>query len=286
MVQENESDEQKVDLDVMSEVRDELTGTTNLTENPEEIEETWIEVKWRTRTQEPRQPEMVSKNRPMVQIFVKMDGSKTFPLKVSPSDKVDEVVRRIRNNAKSSKIDVYMTCEGRVLRWSDELRSSGVGDGCTVQIMNMMRGGGKHRNKKNRAEKKPTASPENSEPKTIQKAEPVKGQQEPKIDKSLFSREKAEDEVIRHFEITEEPGKIIANLADGNNSDMEQWIQIYTESTGLDDEHEKTQANGIRRAVEARRKDSGRKPAAAAEHGKKVSFTEEEREAKDAREWP
>ena len=47
--------------------------------NPEEIEETWIEVKTRTRTQEPRQPERVRKNRPMVQIFVKMDGLKTSP---------------------------------------------------------------------------------------------------------------------------------------------------------------------------------------------------------------
>ena len=44
---------------------------------------------------------------------------------------------------------------GDALRRSDELRSSGVDDGSTVQIMNMMRGGGKHMNKKNRAEKKP-----------------------------------------------------------------------------------------------------------------------------------
>ena len=154
MVQENESDEQKVDQDVMSDVRDELASATNLTENLEEIEETWIEVKKRARTQEPRQPEKVRKNRPMVQIFVKMDGSKKFPLMVSPSDKVDDVMRRILNNVKSSKSDVYITREGRVLRWCDELRSSGVGDGCTVQIMNVMRGGGKHRNKKNRAEKK------------------------------------------------------------------------------------------------------------------------------------
>ena len=75
-----------------------------------------------------------------------------------------------------------------------------VGDGCTVQIVNMMRGGGKHRNKKNRADKKPTASPKNSEP--------MRGQHEDdeeKIiqDKSLLSREKAEDEVIRYFGKTE-----------------------------------------------------------------------------------
>ena len=66
-------------------------------------------MKRRTRTQEPRQPEEGRKNRPMVQIFVKVDGSKTFPMMVPPSDKVDEVMRRIRNNVKSGKSDVYMT---------------------------------------------------------------------------------------------------------------------------------------------------------------------------------
>ena len=62
---------------------------------------------------------------------------------VSPSDKVDDVMKRIRNNEMSSRSDVYMTCEGRVLRWIGELRSSGVSDGCTVQIPNKMRCGGK-----------------------------------------------------------------------------------------------------------------------------------------------
>ena len=83
--------------------------------NPEDIEETWIEMKRRTRTQEPRQSEEVRKNRQVVLIFVKVDGSKTFPLVVSPSDKVDDVTRRILNNEQSSKSEVYMTCEGRVL---------------------------------------------------------------------------------------------------------------------------------------------------------------------------
>ena len=55
-------------------------------------------------------------------------------------------MRRIVKSVSSSKSDVYMRCEGRVRRWSDELRSSEVDDGCTVQIMNMMRGGGKLRN--------------------------------------------------------------------------------------------------------------------------------------------
>ena len=68
-----------------------------------DIEETWIEVKRRTRTQEPRLSKEARKNRQKVQIFVKVDGSKTFPLMESPSDKVDDVMRRILNNEESGK---------------------------------------------------------------------------------------------------------------------------------------------------------------------------------------
>ena len=82
-----------------------------------------------------------------------------------------------------------------VLRWNDELRSSGVDDGCTVQIMNMMRGGGKHRNKKNIAEKKTAASPKNQEPVRGQQEQEeervirkMQGQKELSNDKSLRSR--------------------------------------------------------------------------------------------------
>ena len=59
------------------------------------------------------------KNRQMVQIFVEVDGSKTFPLMVSPRNEVVDVMRKILNSGKS---DVSMTCEGRTLRRSDELR--------------------------------------------------------------------------------------------------------------------------------------------------------------------
>ena len=91
------------------------------------------------------------KNRKTVQIFVKVNGLKEFLLDVSMTDKVSDIVRRIPNNTCYFRQEMYVMCEGRVLRWSDELRSSGVGDGCTLYVLNMMRGGGKHRNKKNKA---------------------------------------------------------------------------------------------------------------------------------------
>ena len=106
---------------------------------------------------------------------------------------------------------------------------------------------------------------------------------EEKIIQSLLSLENAEDAVIRHFMETEETRKIIANLAKGNNSDMERWIQTYAELWGSDDEEKKTEANGIRRALEARRKCQGRQPTAAQEQGKRVCFTADE--VHKAREW-
>ena len=161
--------------------------------------------------------------------------------------------------------------------------------------MNMMRGGGNHRNKKNRAEKQKTASSKNQEPVRDQQEHEEKvnretqGQQEPKQDKSLLSRESAEDEVVRHFEEAEGTRTIIADLSEGSNSDLEQWIQTYTELTGLDDEQKKTEANGMRRAVEARRKDPGKETTsaqeqlttAAQEQGKDVCFMERRKRAQE-----
>ena len=112
----------------------------------------------------------------------------------------------------------------------------------------------------------------------------MQAQQEPKNDKSLLSRENADDEVIRHFEETEGSQKIIADVAEGSNSDLEQLIHMYTELTRFDDERKKMKAKESRCAIEARSKDAGREPTAAQEHGKKVCFMEEEKEAQEARE--
>ena len=54
-------------------------------------------------------------------------------------DNVGDVAKRIPNSACCSKRDVYVTCEERererVIRRSDELRSCGVCDGSTVQVV-------------------------------------------------------------------------------------------------------------------------------------------------------
>ena len=70
------------------------------------------------------------------QIYVKMDDSKTFTTDVEPIDKIGDIARR---SVGGGKQDVYATCEGTVLRKDDELKSCGVRDGSTVQIVSMLR---------------------------------------------------------------------------------------------------------------------------------------------------
>ena len=88
-----------------------------------------------------------------VQIFVKVDGSKVTPMEVSLMDeKIEDVMRRIQKDE-----DAYVTMQGKVLRTSENLKSCGVTDGCTIQVTSRMRGGGKHKDKKSKEEKKQVA---------------------------------------------------------------------------------------------------------------------------------
>ena len=82
--------------------------------------------------------------RKMVQMFVKADGMKTVAMEVSPEDKVQKIL----NTVGGSDRDVYVMCEGRILRKSEKLKSCGVRDGNTVQVVSRMRGGGKEEKKK------------------------------------------------------------------------------------------------------------------------------------------
>ena len=68
-------------------------------------------------------------------------------------------VQKILNTVSESEQDVYATCEGRMLRKDVELKSCGVRSGSTVQVTRRTQGRGEHKDKKNKAEKKRSASP-------------------------------------------------------------------------------------------------------------------------------
>ena len=99
------------------------------------------------------------KRRKTVQIFVKMDGGKTSAMETEMNDKVDDILKKIP----ISDQDVYVTSVGRILRRSDKLKSCEVRDGSTVEVTSRMRGGGRHKDKKSKSEKKQTTNPEKPE---------------------------------------------------------------------------------------------------------------------------
>ena len=84
-----------------------------------------------------------------VQIFVKVNESKAFPLDVSPDDRVNDVIRQIQSDE-----DAYVTMHGRMLRRSEKLRSCEVTDGCMIQVTSRLRGGGSHKHKRSMTETK------------------------------------------------------------------------------------------------------------------------------------
>ena len=121
----------------------------------------WVEAKRRPKGRmvvEWRQEEDW-KSCPTVQIFVKVNGSKTLPLEVSLSDKVGDIVKRIPSSVCCSKRDVYVPCEGRVIRRGDELKCCGVRDGSTVQVTSRMLGG---RRRKEQAGEETSRDPKES----------------------------------------------------------------------------------------------------------------------------
>ena len=193
---------------------------------------------WTVVTRSQRQKKM------LIQIFVKVDGSKVTPMEVSlKDDKVEDVMRRIQNDE-----DAYVTMHGRELKRSEKLKSCGVTDGCTIQVTSRLRGGGKHKDKKGQKERKQAAKQKGLEQKT---------EEEPKRDKSPVIRECDKDSTIRMIEGSEGYQKIVKMISE--RSDEEYGMQCFRaelrEKSGLDENQMKVLECGVRWAVEARRKE-------------------------------
>ena len=104
------------------------------------------------------------------QIFVKVDNLLALMMDVSSNDKISDVVRR---RVGYGKQDVFATCEGRILRKDDELKSCGVRGGSTVQIVRRTRGGGRNKDKMPGGGKKKTPKKaKQSDQSTTEKSSP------------------------------------------------------------------------------------------------------------------
>ena len=203
--------------------------------------------------------EVSRKRKKMVQIFVKVDGGKTSVMEMEVNDKVDDIVKKIP----ISDQDVYVTSGGRILKGSDKLKSCEVRDGSTVEVTSRMRGGGKHKDKKSKVEKKQGM-----------KQEPLKNE-----GRAILESEK--EAVIRMLEETEEYRRIVEDVSGGSNVDVERkmryWASILQERPRGD-----VLECGLRWAVEAKEKRKGqtaRATAASKSRGKDTTGTEQARQA-------
>ena len=182
------------------------------------------------------------KSRRTVQIFVKVDGSKVFPMAVSLHNDVSDVVRRILSSARCGSRAVYVTSSGRVLRKSEELRTCGVTEGNALQVMIRMRGGGKRKDKKSKAEEKEAASPQ--KPAELER------------DESLAHRECNQDEVFRMTEPSENFQKMVM---EGSVIEVVERIRNYLtavqKSMGWDEERMDDLGERIRGTVEEQRRE-------------------------------
>ena len=186
-----------------------------------------------------------NKRKKRVQIFVKVDEAKVIPMDVSLTDgKIEDLIRQVQKGE-----DVYVTMQGRVLRRNEKLKSCGVTDGCTIQVTSRLRGGGRHKDKKSKAEKRPDASAKQPEPLQMEK-------------------------------VLEE---MVTCIVEGSDVEGEQRLQSFLatiqKSTGWDKGLLENMECRIRQVVEEKRRENieERDQVAEQEQSKKVNFAEEKR---------
>ena len=152
------------------------------------------------------------------------------------------MIRRIQNDG-----DVYVTMHGRVLRRDERLKSCEVTDGCTIQVTSRLRGGGKHKDKRSKADTKQGMD------KSGQKDQQV----ESLIDKCQEATQAQKAVMIQLFEENDAYRRMITMISEAEDEEHE--IQRFGKQlqSGVDEERAKLMKLGMRWAVEARKRGRG-----------------------------
>ena len=185
------------------------------------------------------------RQRKMVQIFVRVNGSKVTPMEVNlTDDRVEDVMRRIQNDE-----DAYVTLHGRVLKRGEKLKSCEVTDGCTIEVTSRLRGGGKHKDKRSKADTK----------QGIEESGKKDQQVGSMSDKCQEMTKDQKDALIQTIERNEGYRRLITTISEAENWEHE--IQCFRkqlqEQSGIEEERAKVMEWGMRWAVEARKRGRG-----------------------------
>ena len=211
------------------------------------------------------------KKRKTVQIFVKVNESKAFP----------DVMRQVQKVE-----DAYVTMQGKVLRGNEKLKSCGVTDGCAIQVTSRMRGGGRHKDKKSKSEKKQTTNSERPEQKLEEELKKDKGLVIQECDNDTDDEESEESRKVMVGMLEENEDNLkMFGICVGSDVEVEQALQncwmAGREVLGWDQGQADLMERGLGWAVEARRKERRQQeeeqaPRTGTKQGKQVGFGEEE----------
>ena len=201
----------------------------------------------------------------MVQIFVRVNGSKATPMEVNlTDDRVEDVMRRIQNDE-----DAYVTLHGRVLKRGEKLKSCEVTDGCTIQVTSRLRGGGKHKDKRSKADTKQGMEESGKKDQQVGSMS----------DKCQEMTKDQKDALIQTIERNEGYRRLITTISEAE--DWEYTIQCFRkqlqEKSEIGEERAKVMEWGMRWAVEARkrRRDEEQGQSMGQEEDKKAESTDE-----------
>ena len=182
------------------------------------------------------------RQRKMVQIFVKVNGSKATPMEVNlTDDKVQDVMRRIQKDE-----DAYVTMHGKVLKRREKLNSCEVTDGCTIQVASRLRGGGRHKNKRSMTETK----------RNVDDSEKKDQQVESLNDKCQEMAQAQKDVLIQMIEGNEGYRRLIMTISEAENREYEIRClrKQLQEKSGVEEQRARVMEWEMRWAVEARRR--------------------------------
>ena len=172
-----------------------------------------------------------------------LGGSQASTMEMETSDKVDDIVKKIS----ISDQDVYVTSGGRIFRRSDKLESCEVRDGSTVEVTSRMRGGGRHKDKKSKSEKKQTTNSERPEQKFDEESKGGEGSEIIPM-----------DEAMRRLEESEEFQKNMECVSEGSEREVQQKVLNYLacmqKVSWMNKEQFEHLESGVWQAVEARGK--------------------------------
>ena len=111
---------------------------------------------------------------------------------------------------------------------SEKLKSCEVTDGCTIQVMSRMRGGGKHKDKKSKVEKKQTASAKTSEQKFVEEVRSDKSPVIRECDKNTtVTRQESMSDVSQDTRERDE-NKMIHLL---DEDSMKSWVEFWSKES-------------------------------------------------------